>query len=54
MLVGIDGVAPLPRLVTDMYLSAFATAAGLRLVTFDRDFLRFDGLDVLRLTTSAH
>ena len=42
--------APLPaRLWTDAYLAAFAIAAGLRLVTFDRDFDRFAGLQVLRL-----
>ena len=49
LLAGIDGAAPLPRLITDMYLAAFAMAGGLRMVTFDRDFLRFDGLVVLRL-----
>ena len=38
-----------PRLLTDAYLAAFARAAGLRLVTFDTDFERFDGLDLLRL-----
>jgi uncharacterized protein len=33
---------PLPqRLWTDAYLAAFAQAAGLRLVTFDKDFSRF-------------
>jgi toxin-antitoxin system PIN domain toxin len=54
MLAGNDGATPLPRLVTDMYLAAFAIAAGLRMVTFDRDFLRFDGLEVMRLTTRSH
>ena len=54
MLDGTDGGTPVPRLLTDMYLAAFATAAGLRLVTFDRDFLRFKGLDVLRLSTLSH
>ncbi len=34
---------------TDAYLAAFAVAGGLRLVTFDRDFERFPGLDLLRL-----
>lgn len=38
-----------PRLWTDAYLAAFAKAAGLRLVSFDGDFSRFDGLDLLRL-----
>ena len=37
------------RLITDAYLAAFAAAGGLRLVTFDRDFERFDGLHLLRL-----
>lgn len=54
MLDGTDGAPPLPRLVTDMYLAAFATAASLRLVTFDRDFHRFEGLDMLRLTARSH
>lgn len=54
MLAGTGEGAPLARLVTDMYLAAFATAAGLRMVTFDRDFLRFEGLEVLRLTTRSH
>ena len=45
---------PLPaRLWTDAYLAAFAITAGLRLVTFDRDFDRFAGLHVLRLNTFA-
>lgn len=38
-----------PRLWTDAYLAAFARAGGLRLVSFDRDFTRFDGLDLLQL-----
>lgn len=54
MLAGTNGAAPLPRLVTDMYLAAFATTAGLRMVTFDRDFLRFEGLNMLRLTARSH
>lgn len=37
------------RLLTDAYLGAFALSAGLRLVTFDRDFARFPGLDRLEL-----
>jgi len=41
---------PLPaRLWTDAYLAAFAISAGLRLVTFDRDFDRFASLNCLRL-----
>lgn len=38
-----------PRQWTDVYLAAFAKAGGLRLVSFDRDFVHFDGLDLLRL-----
>jgi toxin-antitoxin system PIN domain toxin len=38
------------RLLTDAYLAAFAIAGGLRLVTFDRDFGRFEGLNLLRLS----
>jgi len=34
---------------TDAYLAAFATCAGLRLVTFDRGFAGFMGLNVLIL-----
>ncbi len=30
--------------------AAFALAGGFRLVTFDRDFSRFSGLDLLHLT----
>ncbi|MGE0542045.1 MAG: TA system VapC family ribonuclease toxin [Dehalococcoidia bacterium] len=38
-----------PRLWTDAYLAAFTLAGGLRFVTFDHDFTRFDGLDLLLL-----
>ncbi|MCS7069754.1 MAG: VapC toxin family PIN domain ribonuclease, partial [Meiothermus sp.] len=38
-----------PRLWTDAYLAAFAMAGGYRLVTFDRDFLSFSGLECLLL-----
>ena len=38
-----------PRQWTDAYLAAFAKAGGLRLVSFDGDFTRFDGLNLLRL-----
>jgi predicted nucleic acid-binding protein len=41
------------RLLTDAYLGAFALSAGLRLVTFDRDFSRFPGLDRLELGPQA-
>jgi toxin-antitoxin system PIN domain toxin len=37
------------RLFTDAYLAAFATSANLRLVSFDRRFTRFAGLQLLRL-----
>ncbi|NDG41421.1 MAG: PIN domain-containing protein [Betaproteobacteria bacterium] len=42
------------RLLTDAYLAAFAVTARLRLVTFDRDFDRFEGLDCLRLNAASH
>lgn len=38
-----------PRLLPDAFLAAFAISTNLRLVTFDRDFLRFRGLDMLLL-----
>jgi toxin-antitoxin system PIN domain toxin len=38
-----------PRLWTDAYLAAFARAGGMKLVTFDHDYQRFDGLDLLEL-----
>ncbi len=44
--LGKDSMA---RLWTDAYLAAFAKAAGFRVVSFDRDFSRFKGLDLLRL-----
>lgn len=37
------------RLWSDAYLAAFSSSAHLRLVTFDADFARFEGLDCLRL-----
>ena len=37
------------RLFTDAYFAALARVAGLRLVTFDKDFERFAGLANLRL-----
>jgi predicted nucleic acid-binding protein len=43
------GASPSPRQWTDAYLAAFAKAGGLRLVSFDGDFSRFDGLDLLQL-----
>ncbi len=38
-----------PKKWTDAYLAAFAIAAGMRLVTLDRGFWEFRGLDVLIL-----
>ena len=42
-----------PGFWSDAYLAAFALAGGHRFATFDRGFLRFDGLDVLMLGTSG-
>jgi len=38
-----------PKLWTDAYLAAFATAGGHRIVTLEGDFPRFPGLDLLLL-----
>ena len=38
-----------PRLGTDAYLAALAITHGWRLVSFDRDFERFEGLERLML-----
>jgi toxin-antitoxin system PIN domain toxin len=38
------------NLITDAYIAASAVAAGATLVTFDRDFRRFDGLRLEELT----
>jgi predicted nucleic acid-binding protein len=38
-----------PGFWTDAYLAAFARAGGLGLVTFDRDFRRYAGLDLTLL-----
>ena len=38
-----------PNLWSDAYLAAFATIARLQLVSFDRGFSRFAGVDFLRL-----
>ena len=38
------------NLWTDSYLAAFATCAGLRMVTFDRGFSKFEELDTVILT----
>lgn len=37
------------RLVTDAYLAAHAISGGMRLVSFDQDFRRFGGIDLLLL-----
>jgi uncharacterized protein len=37
------------RTWTDAYLAAFAIAGGCRLVSFDRDFVRFPNVDLLLL-----
>lgn len=42
------------RLFTDAYFAALARRTPARLVTFDRDFERFDGLALLRLSTNDH
>ena len=47
--------AKLPaRLFTDAYFAALARSAQARLVTFDKDFERFDSLAMLRLSASEH
>jgi uncharacterized protein len=38
-----------PNLWTDAYLAAFASSGGMRLVSFDKAFSGFDGLDCLIL-----
>jgi toxin-antitoxin system PIN domain toxin len=38
-----------PKLWTDAYLAAFAIAGGHRIVTFDEDFQKFAGLNLLLL-----
>jgi toxin-antitoxin system PIN domain toxin len=38
------------NLVTDAYIAAVALSLGATIVTFDRDFRRFDGLKVLELS----
>ena len=43
------GSTVIPRLWTDAYLGALAKASGWRLVSFDGDFTRFDGLELLLL-----
>jgi len=43
-----------PRLWTDAYLAAFASSGGYRLVSFDRDFAQFEGLNVRLLAIDEH
>jgi uncharacterized protein len=47
-LLNVHPTLPL-RTATDVYLAALAQTTGLRLVSFDRDYLRFEGLDCLIL-----
>ncbi len=42
------------RLFTDAYFAVLARGARVRLVTFDKDFERFDGLALLRLSAVEH
>ena len=48
MLLNVHPKLPI-HMATDAYLAAVAITTGLRLVSFDRDFLRFDSLDCLIL-----
>ena len=43
------GNRPSPRQWTDAYLAAFAKTGGMRIVSFDGDFNRFEDLEFLRL-----
>jgi uncharacterized protein len=45
--------ATTPNLWTDAYLAAFAKAAKLQLVTFDRGFSKFTGIDCCILSPAA-
>jgi toxin-antitoxin system PIN domain toxin len=59
---GVDGVigrlvaacATTPNLWTDAYLAAFAITCGLRLISFDRGFKRFDDLNFQLLSEIAN
>ncbi len=42
------------RLFTDAYFAALARRGRVRLVTFDKDFERFEHLSMLRLSTGSH
>ena len=53
-LAALTGKACWPgKMWSDAYLAAFAIAGNLRLVSFDRDFSRFPGLDWLHLTAEV-
>ena len=45
--------ATTPNLWTDAYLAAFAMVVGLKLVSFDRGFSKFLGLDFLPMPSTA-
>lgn len=45
--------ATTPNLWTDAYLAAFASVAGLKLVSFDRGFAKFTGLDFQLLASGT-
>lgn len=45
--------ATTPNLWTDAYLAAFATVAGLKLVSFDRGFSKFTDFDFLLLASDT-
>ena len=48
--VQLRGADASANLVTDAYIASAAMAMGATVVTFDRDFRRFDGLSVLELS----
>jgi uncharacterized protein len=45
----VTSCATTPNLWSDAYLASFASIAGLKLVSFDRGFSKFEGLDFLLL-----
>jgi toxin-antitoxin system PIN domain toxin len=47
-----SGAKPSPKLWMDAYLAAFALAAGYQIVTTDKAFKQFKGLDVVVLSRS--
>jgi len=49
----VAGCSTTPNLWTDAYLAAFASVAGLRLVSFDRGFSKFAELDFLLLSPKS-